>query len=386
MPLEQILNAPLLGRRIYCMTEGIRRQFKVCLIGDGYVGKTSIRREYLGRGFKASYLPTLGVDFAHTTLTYDGIKTQLVIWDIAGQPLFKSLRKRYYQGCSGLIVVYSVVDRKTFDNASKWLVEAHGFMEELPPLIVAANKIDLRGSRPERETVSPEEGQAFTQKFSKKLNVKAAFIETSALTGENIDEAFLKLIELIIERTRKLSDESKQKVNVAEAKESVSRESATVEQSAESSTNHAMVPSVENDTASEIPHLDPITSLVKDSKLLKEDQIGKEMAELLELRKELKNAEDKLSDVVSQYETKLLKLRNKVHAKKMMYEHLKRQISETREEWSKAYEEYMETDQKKKEEIEERSQQIDNLRKDIEKIGKRIRARVGDLDLRKLAE
>ncbi|MFO7836826.1 MAG: GTP-binding protein [Candidatus Thorarchaeota archaeon] len=368
------------------MTEGIRRQFKVCLIGDGYVGKTSIRREYLGRGFKASYLPTLGVDFAHTTLTYDGIKTQLVIWDIAGQPLFKSLRKRYYQGCSGLIVVYSVVDRKTFDNASKWLVEAHGFMEELPPLIVAANKIDLRGSRPERETVSPEEGQAFTQKFSKKLNVKAAFIETSALTGENIDEAFLKLIELIIERTRKLSDESKQKVNVAEAKESVSRESATVEQSAESSTNHAMVPSVENDTASEIPHLDPITSLVKDSKLLKEDQIGKEMAELLELRKELKNAEDKLSDVVSQYETKLLKLRNKVHAKKMMYEHLKRQISETREEWSKAYEEYMETDQKKKEEIEERSQQIDNLRKDIEKIGKRIRARVGDLDLRKLAE
>ncbi|MFX1415761.1 MAG: Rab family GTPase, partial [Promethearchaeota archaeon] len=177
----------------------LRRQFKVCLIGDGYVGKTSIRRKYLKGGFKASYLPTLGVDFAQKTTTFEGVPTYLMVWDIAGQPLFQSLRRRYYEGCSGMILAYSVVDRESFDNASKWLVEAHGFMGELPPLIVAGNKIDLRPTHVQEETVSTEEGEAFTKRFSEKLNTPAIFIETSALTGENIDEAFAKLIRLMVD-------------------------------------------------------------------------------------------------------------------------------------------------------------------------------------------
>ena len=60
-------------------------QFKICLIGDGFVGKTSIRRKYLKGGFKRSYIPTLGVDFAQKTLKYEGRHTNLVIWDIAGR-------------------------------------------------------------------------------------------------------------------------------------------------------------------------------------------------------------------------------------------------------------------------------------------------------------
>ncbi|MBD3159450.1 MAG: GTP-binding protein [Candidatus Lokiarchaeota archaeon] len=351
------------------MTEGIRRQFKICLIGDGYVGKTSIRRQYLGSGFKASYLPTLGVDFAHTTVTYDDTRTQLVIWDIAGQPLFKSLRKRYYQGCSGIILVYSVVDRVTFDNASKWLVEAHGFIGELPPVIVAANKIDLRNTRPEREIVSPAEGKAFTQKFSEELDTEAVFIETSALTGENIDEAFMKLTEMMFQQTEK------------------SRRAATAEATTSGETESSSAVSSSPDaTATQLPDLDPVTSLVRDSEVLKQDEIGKQMAELLELRKELRNAEDELANAVSDYETKLLTLRNTVHVKKMMYEHLKRQISETRDEWAEAYDEYVETDEKKKKAIEERSQQIEHLRREIDKLGKRIRTRVSDLNLKKLAE
>ncbi|MBS3793999.1 MAG: GTP-binding protein [Candidatus Thorarchaeota archaeon] len=362
------------------MTEGIRRQFKICLIGDGYVGKTSIRRQYLGSGFKASYLPTLGVDFAHTTVTYDDTKTQLVIWDIAGQPLFKSLRKRYYQGCSGIILVYSVVDRATFDNASKWLVEAHGFMGELPPVIVAANKIDLRSTRPEREIVSPAEGQAFTQKFSEELDTEAVFIETSALTGENIDKAFMKLTELMFQETEKVRRGVSEEAAPSEKAETPSAEYAATQDSG------TAVSSSQDTTSTQLPDLDPVTSLVKDSEVLKQDEIGKQMAELLELRKELRNAEDELANVVSDYETKLLTLRNTIHVKKMMYEHLKRQISETRQEWAESYDEYMETEEKKKKAIAERSQQIEDLRKDIEKLGKRIRTRVSDLNLKKLAE
>ena len=177
----------------------IRRQFKICLIGDGYVGKTSIRRTYLREGFKKSYIPTLGVDFAQKTLEYEGIPTNLVIWDIAGQPAYAGLRKRYYEGASGIILVYSVVDRTSFDNASKWLVEAHGFMQNLPPLIIAANKIDLSATHPKDETVSPEEGKEFARAFSEKLNTEVYFIETSALKGINIDEAFYELIKMILD-------------------------------------------------------------------------------------------------------------------------------------------------------------------------------------------
>ncbi len=175
------------------------RQFKVCLIGDGYVGKTSIRRRYLGKVFKSSYIATIGVDFAQKSLTIDGGQALLVIWDIAGQPLWQGLRKRYYEGASGIVLVYSVVERASFDNASKWLVEAHGFMQRLPPLIIIGNKIDLRPNLPPQETVTHEEGVAFTQKFSESLNTPAVFIETSAATGEMIDEAFDTLTKMMIE-------------------------------------------------------------------------------------------------------------------------------------------------------------------------------------------
>ncbi|MCK5264635.1 MAG: GTP-binding protein, partial [Candidatus Thorarchaeota archaeon] len=126
------------------MSSTIRRQFKVCLIGDGYVGKTSMRRKYLREGFKRSYIPTLGVDFCQKALNYKGTPTNLVIWDIAGQAAFQNLRRRYYEGSSGIILIYSVDDRSSFDSALKWIVEAHEFIKELPPLMIVANKTDLR--------------------------------------------------------------------------------------------------------------------------------------------------------------------------------------------------------------------------------------------------
>ncbi|TFF93660.1 GTP-binding protein, partial [Candidatus Thorarchaeota archaeon] len=356
------------------MRRGPRRQFKVCLIGDGYVGKTSIRQEYLGKGFKASYIPTLGVDFAQKSLVYDDVETQLVIWDIAGQPLFQSLRKRYYQGCGGLILVYSVVDRTSFDNASKWLVEAYGFMGELPPLIVAGNKIDLRPNRPPEETVTPEEGQVFTEKFSAKLNTPAIFIETSALTGENIDDAFQELTGMMVERALERIRAKRE----GEIEKTPTAEPSTVEPTPASSPVRRATSSITNSASAEVS-FDPVTSLGSDSPHLQEEQIGKHMSRLLDLRNELKEAEEELADITSQYETRLLELRNVVHVKKLMYEHLQTQIKETRQEWADAYEDYVETEERKKKEITRRGQQIEDIRKEIERVGKTIRSRVGDL-------
>lgn len=175
--------------------------FKVVLVGDGTVGKTSIRRNYLGESFKTSHIATLGVDFAQKYVQYQERKVRLIIWDLAGQPSYESVRKHYYLGCSGIFFVYSALDRTTFDNASKWLVEAFKYMGKLPPTAIIANKIDLRNPNSDGDFITTEEGQAFAQLFNEKLELPAVFIETSAKTGENIQTAFEKMIKLMLEFT-----------------------------------------------------------------------------------------------------------------------------------------------------------------------------------------
>ncbi len=372
-----------------------RRQFKVCLIGDGFVGKTSIRRKYLGIGFKRSYIPTLGVDFAQKTLMFDNIPTNLVIWDIAGQDQFQSLRKRYYDGCRGIILVYSVVDRAGFDNAVKWLVEAHDYMGQLPALIIAGNKIDLRPTKPPEETVSYEEGKRFTENIGTKLNTPTIFIETSALTGENIDDAFSKLVEMMLDIAMKRRTPSEETAPAASPPGSVSYQTPTVDtsesqspqpsQPSEASASMSTASQSDVERHTEIT-LDPIIALPADSPYLQEDQIGKDMTKLVSLRNELKIIEQDLANITSDIETSLLNLRNIIHVKRIMYEHLKKQLQETRKEWADAYEEYLKTEKRKKEEIGKKSKEIEHIRSNIDTIGKSIRSRVSELELKKMRE
>ncbi len=175
------------------------RMFKLVLIGEGAVGKTSIRRRYMGGSFIREHLATIGVDFAQRYLNIGPITVRLVIWDLAGQPSFDNVRNHYYSGSSGIILVYSVVDRDSFYNSSKWLIEAYRNRGDLPPSAVIGNKIDLRDSVPERERVSPLEGLQFSKDYGEKLGVPVIFKETSALTGENINETFMDLTKLMIE-------------------------------------------------------------------------------------------------------------------------------------------------------------------------------------------
>ncbi|MFW9768840.1 MAG: GTP-binding protein [Candidatus Thorarchaeota archaeon] len=342
------------------MTESLSWQFKVCLIGDGYVGKTSIRRKYIGEGFRSNYIPTLGVDFAQKyTETQDG-NARLVIWDIAGQTQFQSLRRRYYEGCSGLILVYSVVDRESFDNASKWLVEAHGFMEEFPPLIIVANKIDLRNYYPEEDLISHDEGEEFTKKISDELNTPAIFIETSALTGENIDDAFNRLTAVMIDPSSAKTVEAEKEQPIAETDTAIVGES------------YSAAPSVQVDA--EISE-QPASAISAE-----EAQIGQDMTELVELRARQKRAEQDLRDYSLEIETKLLTLRNTVHVKKIMYEHLRQQLSQTRQEWADAYEEHVKLDEQKKTEIDKKLEEIRQIKTKIDEIESQVKKQVQDLE------
>ncbi len=172
---------------------------KAVLIGDGAVGKTSIRRNYLGDEFIEGHIATIGVDLATKRVIFDKKVVKFIIWDLAGQPSFAQVRGHYYHGCNGIMLVYSVIDRESFDNASKWLVEAYRNMGPLPPTIIIGNKTDLREGKPKDEIVTTEEGENFTKHFIEKLEVPAVFVETSAKTGYNIQDAFTELLKMMHE-------------------------------------------------------------------------------------------------------------------------------------------------------------------------------------------
>ncbi len=170
---------------------------KAVLIGDGAVGKTSIRRNYLGDEFIEGHIATIGVDLATKRVLFDKEIVKFIIWDLAGQPSFKQVRGHYYHGCNGIVLVYSVVDRESFENASKWLVEAYNNMGPLPPTVIVGNKTDLRDGTPEDQRVTADEGRQFTEYFIDRLKVPAVFKETSALTGYNIENTFHDLLQMM---------------------------------------------------------------------------------------------------------------------------------------------------------------------------------------------
>ena len=178
---------------------------KLVLLGDGRVGKTSIRKKYLGLGFPTEYLETLGADFSIKSTKFKPTKSskeidlRYQIWDIAGQPRFNQIRKSFYMGAQAGLILYDVSERKSLASLTNWLEElfnSNGKGKNIP-IVVIANKIDLRK---EIECITTNEGESAVKKLQEKFNVKdtVKFLETSAKTGENVDLAFTKITSMFL--------------------------------------------------------------------------------------------------------------------------------------------------------------------------------------------
>ncbi|TFG05199.1 MAG: GTP-binding protein [Promethearchaeota archaeon] len=168
--------------------------FKILLLGDMAVGKTSLINQYLKHSFEEDYKPTLGVNIITIDLEIKEIDTliKLIIWDIAGQDKYEKFRRSYYEGCSGALLVYDLTRQHTLNNIEKkWFKDVKNHVTKKIDYVLIGNKLDLEDSR----VINSDEGND----VAKKINA-VDFIETSAKNGENVEDAFLTLIYNILNK------------------------------------------------------------------------------------------------------------------------------------------------------------------------------------------
>jgi len=167
--------------------------FKLLLIGDSGVGKTCLLFRFSDDAFNTSFIATIGIDFKVRTVDIDGRKIKLQIWDTAGQERFRTITTAYYRGAMGIFLVYDISDEKSFDNIKTWMRNIEDNAAPDVEKMILANKCD----REEKRQVSKEKGQALAVRHGVK------FFETSALSGINVEEAFMTLASDIKKKTEK---------------------------------------------------------------------------------------------------------------------------------------------------------------------------------------
>jgi Ras-related protein Rab-11A len=173
--------------------------FKIVVLGDAAVGKTSLINMYIEQSFAEDYKPTLGANIIRKDVHVDKINAnvRLIMWDLAGQEKYNVIRSMYFQGCVGALLVYDVTRFGTFENINaKWLKDFKKYVKKEGTYILIGNKIDLKDERAEL--------LADGEKLAKEIQA-SDYIETSAKYGENVEKAFENLVFQILKKLGEIS-------------------------------------------------------------------------------------------------------------------------------------------------------------------------------------
>ncbi len=178
------------------MNGGRSFTFKVILVGDGSVGKTSLIRRFVHNKFEKNYLMTLGSEITKYNETIEGNNISLVIWDLAGQEGFKNIRQNFFTGTNAAIIVFSHEENEhgenSLKNVPKWLEEIAKHSRKIP-MMLFGNKIDLVNIDKLNADKAHPKSDYNLNKLAKDMNF-LGYYKTSALSGENVRDAFGELI------------------------------------------------------------------------------------------------------------------------------------------------------------------------------------------------
>lgn len=174
-----------------------KAKYKILLLGEGTVGKTTLKHYYLTGAFTSTFTMTLGADFATHNFYFKEFDTDvtIVIWDVAGQKYQARLRESFYSHSRGALILYDVTNKATFDAIEEnWLEPLERILKSKPPLLMCANKVDLINER----VISTDQGKEFASYLKEEKNWDIQYIETSAKDGKNVKNAFENLTAKIL--------------------------------------------------------------------------------------------------------------------------------------------------------------------------------------------
>ena len=205
-------------------------RYKITLIGEQAVGKSSITRKYTKDEFSANILGTTGLEIQKKELIINDEKIIVTIFDSAGHERFRKIAESHYKGSNGLIFVYDITEVKSFEIVNQWLQNIFSEKNEIEVLLIG-NKTDLADSR----QIAQKDGIELANKFG------IGFMETSAKTGENIQESFSSLMNKIhFNNSEKQKREKNNNLRNEENKDN----NASGAQGAGNNTNNAQNPQV----------------------------------------------------------------------------------------------------------------------------------------------
>jgi small GTP-binding protein len=169
--------------------------FKFIIIGSSGVGKTALLKRLTEDTFTSDSQSTIGVEFDSTLVEVDGQTIKLQIWDTAGQERFRSIAKAYFRNAVGVILVFDIAERKTFDDVNMWLNDVHSLCDPTAIVMLVGNKVDLSANR----VVTLAEAEQYAQHH------QLTYLETSAMNGANVKEAFERVATQIYRKAPKVA-------------------------------------------------------------------------------------------------------------------------------------------------------------------------------------
>lgn len=204
-------NVERLKNQLYQMNLGLggEYRFKFVIVGDHEVGKTSIIRRFVEKKFTDNYRATIGLNVLSHEFEFFGNSIGVTLYDIGAQKFFRRFRKVYYSGAQAAFLVFDLTNRNSFDNVKNWYEELKLFTPgEDIPIVIVGNKNDLT----EERKVLYQEGAKLANNLSKREKIKLSYIETSALNGNNVEDAFDLISYHYVMKSKEIEEERRGEV------------------------------------------------------------------------------------------------------------------------------------------------------------------------------